>query len=208
MSSHSRHTRSSDRAAEAWTRRQAALSLRWGTSDFEVHERERPGFRSAPASSTIKSPIDGTEVHFMSASTRRRRIFSTWAVTGLALACVAAFVWAVLWLRNSREAARFFSSSGSDDDADRGGGDDDGDGATRAGYVSSGVNAVGIFVINLAYTSLARRLTERENHRTATEHEDALILKLFCFQFINSFGSLLYIVFEVSKDMLSKDIFS
>ena len=34
-----------------------------------------------------------------------------------------------------------------------------------------------------------------ENHRTQTSYEDALILKLFGFQFVNSYTSLFYIAF-------------
>ena len=38
-------------------------------------------------------------------------------------------------------------------------------------------------------------LTAKENHRTDTEYEDALISKLFAFQFVNSYGSFFYIAF-------------
>ena len=34
-----------------------------------------------------------------------------------------------------------------------------------------------------------------ENHRTQTEYDDALIIKLFAFQFCNSYSSLYYIAF-------------
>ena len=34
-----------------------------------------------------------------------------------------------------------------------------------------------------------------ENHRTQTQFEDSLILKLFGFQFVNSYSSLYYIAF-------------
>lgn len=34
-----------------------------------------------------------------------------------------------------------------------------------------------------------------ENHRTATEYEDSLIFKLFCFTFCNSYGGFIYLAF-------------
>ena len=34
-----------------------------------------------------------------------------------------------------------------------------------------------------------------ENHRTQTQYDDALIIKLFAFQFANSYASLFYIAF-------------
>lgn len=38
-------------------------------------------------------------------------------------------------------------------------------------------------------------LSSTENHRTQTSYEDALIIKLFGFQFVNSYTSLFYIAF-------------
>lgn len=38
------------------------------------------------------------------------------------------------------------------------------------------------------------------NHRTATAFEDALIVKTFCFQFVNSYCSLFYIAFFKVSD--------
>ncbi len=34
-----------------------------------------------------------------------------------------------------------------------------------------------------------------ENHRTATEYEDSLVAKLFCFTFCNSYGGFVYLAF-------------
>lgn len=34
-----------------------------------------------------------------------------------------------------------------------------------------------------------------ENHRTQSQYDDALIVKLFAFQFANSYSSLIYIAF-------------
>lgn len=47
----------------------------------------------------------------------------------------------------------------------------------------------------LAYFSryLSKRLTEKENHKTATSHQDAVISKFMLFDFINFYGTLFYI---------------
>ena len=42
---------------------------------------------------------------------------------------------------------------------------------------------------------VAAALSLRENHRTDTEYEDALISKLFLFQFVNFYSSFFYIAF-------------
>jgi hypothetical protein len=49
--------------------------------------------------------------------------------------------------------------------------------------------------MNAVYGDMAITMTERENHRTDTDFEDALIAKLFAFQFVNSYASFFYVAF-------------
>uniref|UniRef100_A0A1I8HHK0 Anoctamin n=1 Tax=Macrostomum lignano TaxID=282301 RepID=A0A1I8HHK0_9PLAT len=61
--------------------------------------------------------------------------------------------------------------------------------------VSSLLNAVFIIVIGKVYNNIAYALTNWENHRTQSDYDNALILKLFAFEFANSYSSLFYIAF-------------
>jgi len=54
---------------------------------------------------------------------------------------------------------------------------------------------VQITLFNIVYAARAIQLTDNENHRTDTLYEDALIVKLFVFQFINSYTSFFFIAF-------------
>jgi hypothetical protein len=45
------------------------------------------------------------------------------------------------------------------------------------------------------YQFIAVKMTDRENHRSATAYEDALIVKLFLFQFVNHYSSFYYLAF-------------
>ena len=45
------------------------------------------------------------------------------------------------------------------------------------------------------FTDIAAHLTDGENHKTDTDYEDALVLKSFIFNFLNSYTSLFYIAF-------------
>lgn len=45
------------------------------------------------------------------------------------------------------------------------------------------------------YDIIAKKLTQWENHRTQTEVDDALVYKLFAFEFLNSYGPLFYTAF-------------
>lgn len=68
-------------------------------------------------------------------------------------------------------------------------------GVALGGIIASLLNAVQIQVLGMFYQKLAIYLNDRENHRTDTEYEDALISKTFMFQFVNSYASLFYIAF-------------
>ena len=68
-------------------------------------------------------------------------------------------------------------------------------GDTMSSVIASIVNAVQIYVFNYLYGVCAESLTQRENHRTDSEHEDALVGKYFVFQFVNSYSSFFYIAF-------------
>jgi cytochrome bd-type quinol oxidase subunit 2 len=51
--------------------------------------------------------------------------------------------------------------------------------------VASILNALQIQVTNFVYSFIATALTDFENHRTDTEYEDSMVLKIFIFQFVN-----------------------
>jgi hypothetical protein len=57
------------------------------------------------------------------------------------------------------------------------------------------LNSILIVIFNHIYGSVAVALNDAENHRTETEYEDALIVKVFSFSFVNSYGALAYIAF-------------
>ncbi|KAL3878156.1 hypothetical protein ACJMK2_030526, partial [Sinanodonta woodiana] len=61
--------------------------------------------------------------------------------------------------------------------------------------VSAVLNAVSILLLGLLYDKMALKLTEWENFRTQTQFNDALIMKLFAFQFANSYASCFYVAF-------------
>lgn len=57
------------------------------------------------------------------------------------------------------------------------------------------VNAIIIIVINMIYQKIAIKLTEYENHKTLINFENSLIIKLFLFNFCNTFNSYFTIAF-------------
>ncbi|VDO07388.1 unnamed protein product [Rodentolepis nana] len=60
---------------------------------------------------------------------------------------------------------------------------------------SSCINLVCIFILKFVYDKIAVRLTDMENHRTQSEYDDSLTLKLYLLQFVNFYSSIFYIAF-------------
>lgn len=53
---------------------------------------------------------------------------------------------------------------------------------------------------------IAVALTNAENHRTDTQYEDSMIVKLFVFQFVNSYSSFFFLAFIAQNLESSKDV--
>jgi threonine/homoserine/homoserine lactone efflux protein len=66
-------------------------------------------------------------------------------------------------------------------------------------FIASLLNVSQIMLFNLIYQGIAVKLTDQENHRTDTEYENALILKVFVSQFINSYASLFFLAFVAAQ---------
>jgi anoctamin-1 len=52
-----------------------------------------------------------------------------------------------------------------------------------------------IIVLDTVYNFVAQWLTDREFHRTQTDYDDSLALKIYLFQFVNNYSSLFYLAF-------------
>jgi hypothetical protein len=67
--------------------------------------------------------------------------------------------------------------------------------AKKWGIISSICNLLIIQGFGAIYEIIAQKLTQWENHRTNTEHTDALIVKTFLFEFMNNYLVLFYIAY-------------
>jgi len=156
---------------ETWKRQQARLALEWGRGGFEATEPDRPSY----AGTVVQSPIDGAPLVWADPVHRRQRIaFSVAAVS----TCICMVIMVILSIFLFRWALTVRTGTHM--------------GPNLAG---SFLNAAQISVTDGVYRRLAVRLTEAENPRTETIFEDSLILKLFCFMSVNSYGSFYYIAF-------------
>mmetsp|Transcript_21436 Transcript_21436/g.30713 ORF Transcript_21436/g.30713 Transcript_21436/m.30713 type:complete len:368 (+) Transcript_21436:20-1123(+) len=154
---------------EHWKRENATVAMAWGTSHFEEHEMDRPQFIGEPK----KSFIDGSDMVWFAPEERfSRLIISRSFLTGL-LSLICGVVASIYVLKFELSAPI----------------------GSYASVVASVINTMQITLFNMLYQVIAVQLTDGENYRTDTNYEDSLIVKLFVFQFINSYASFFFLAF-------------
>ena len=167
---------------EFWKRREATLQMHFGMSNFEKSEEVRVKFINDIKGQKVKHPVTG-ELEYAPRpyyERLRKRIISA-SIIGLSILVILCINVVVYWFKSDLK--------NSDNELV----------ATYYKYIFSIILAITISVINKCYVPIAKHLTEWENHRTATEHQDSLIYKQFAVKFISSYASLTYTAFFENK---------
>lgn len=164
---------------EYWKRRQAEQSMLWGTTGFEEQEQDRPQFFGEQS----RSVVDGSkEQYFSPTQSLIRKIFSNTISTTLSIVVIGVFI-SILLLRFVIQFVPLLTFRIYNMDFNIG------------SFLTSILTAFTIEITNWLYEKLALLLNDIENHRTDTAYEDALISKVFLFQFICSYSNLFYLAF-------------
>ena len=153
---------------QLWIRQQNTICWEWGTTDLSQVEEQRPEYDGKYQ----KDPITGNmkKIPKETEWVRTRRIFGS-SVVGMFVALVLVTVVALFIYRASL--------------------DKDSYGPTLVGIG----NAVQIKIFNFIYGYVAVALNNWENYELPSQYSDNLTVKLFLFQFVNSYTSLFYIAF-------------
>jgi hypothetical protein len=155
---------------------------------IEFHGDERPGFYDPQAGFVPLDPaqytdaVEQSHIHNVVFSSPARSLFcGTFAYTviaflvGVVIAVSVGMIWFKLKLSDEL-----------DEDTD----------TIKVGNILGGMCAgVVITVLNIIFSGIAETLTNWENHRTDTQHENALVRKLFAFNFVNSYLPLFWVAF-------------
>jgi len=155
---------------EFWRRREKMIALEWGTIHYEVSEIERPDFQGT----MISSYVDGSRMLHFPSRARYRILFQSALGIILLVALVIGVVVSIYLIRFTLTPRL---------------------GDYNAQEVASFANSAQIMIANYLYGYISEYLTDRENHRTDTQYEDSMIMKLSWFQFINSYASFFYLAF-------------
>ena len=155
-----------------WTRKESILAWKWGTSNLEVSQGQRSDF----AGPWEEDPVTG--------KMRKRREPGGWprARKFISFSVVILFVGLVL---AAVVAIFLYRASLSKDSAML--------------QWTAFINALQIKVMGFIYSYVAKWMNDWENIEFQTEYDNALSIKLFMFQFVNSYTSLFYIAFVKSR---------
>lgn len=156
---------------EFWKRRQSTFDMKWGLSNFEKTEHDRPEFKGE----LIQSFINGDQMLYFAQRRRSYYIIQSFIVLVFLFAVMIGIVVGIYFARFSLQQ--------------------NGVNSTSSQFIASSLNSLQILAMNSISTRVALILNSRENHRTNTNHEDALIVKIFVFQFVNSYSSFFYLAF-------------
>ncbi|XP_060596933.1 anoctamin-4-like isoform X3 [Ruditapes philippinarum] len=168
-----------------WKRKQNEIEYDWDTADFEMEEETvRPEFENRVRRKR-ENPINKRLEPYVPNWSKCCRYGTTVSILLFFMAIVLVAVVGVIIYRIV--IAAVLSRTGQDDVKGRAG--------LIASATAACINLVIIFLLNFIYQRIAEALTELEQHRTESEWEDAFTFKMFLFQFVNYYASIIYIAF-------------
>jgi len=158
-----------------WRCNSSYHALKWGMVDAEEIEIEREEY----VGTVVPSHITGKPGKQYPNREKRRALVASNMIVTVFVTVVIALLGLVFYLK-FRLRTKALST---------------GDIEEFALVLADAINAFQIQLFQLIFNRLARYLCKRENHRTDTEFGDSLILKLFAFNFVNSYLPLFYIAY-------------
>ncbi|XP_076354778.1 anoctamin-4-like isoform X3 [Tachypleus tridentatus] len=176
---------------ELWKRYSAKITHHWDVTNFDtLEEHPRPEYLAKLSTVKKKKVNFITGVNEPCVSFWKRRVPCTifsWSVVLLLVTIAIAAVVGVIVYRISIQTVLYFTLS---------------DNQTLTSMVSlttsvtaALLNLVCIMTFNLIYRRIATFLTELEIHRTQSDYENSLTLKMYMLKFVNYYSSVFYIAF-------------
>ncbi|RLN57250.1 hypothetical protein BBJ29_003356 [Phytophthora kernoviae] len=167
--------------SEMWRRKNGLLGSLWGLQGFNEVFRYRPQFRGT----TSYHPVTDVKVLTYEDRSKRHRWFvvSVTVVTVM-VGIVIVALFGLFVLKHVINDQDYLTKRNIDTKYQ-----------TPLTLSVTVANAIQILILNTVYRLVARKLNDLENHRTDGEYENYLAIKVFLFQFCNSFASFFYIAF-------------
>ncbi|KAK9876029.1 hypothetical protein WA026_011144 [Henosepilachna vigintioctopunctata] len=169
---------------ELWRRKQKMIQWEWDLQGTELDEEPRPEFETS-VKTFRTNPVTREKEAYLSTKTKTLRYLVTGSAIVSMLLIVLCAVLGTIIYRLSLVSVIY-----------GGGGYFIKKHAKIVTSVSAAViNLIIIMSLTRCYHKLAIYLTNLENPRTHTEYEDSYTFKIFVFEFLNFYSSLIYIAF-------------
>lgn len=152
---------------EHWKREEARLSTNWGTGKTFKTESVRPEFEGKD----IPSKVTGKREKVFPRAEKNKRTIISYSIVVFFIMLFIGFSFIFFFCRKYLVHTSIVVMT-----------------LPVLAY------ALMILLVNNWISTVARKLTDYENHRTETEYENSLIKKVFLLKFFNSFYSLLHII--------------
>ncbi|XP_058065687.1 anoctamin-4 [Anopheles bellator] len=169
---------------ELWKRKQSVLVWEWDLQNIENEEDMRPEFET-----TVKTfrtnPVTREKEPYMPTWTRALRFMVTSSAVLFMISIVLGAVLGTIIYRVSLVSV-IYSGGGSFFRKHS---------KLFTTMTAALINLIIIMILTRIYHKLALYLTNMENPRTQTEYEDSYTVKIFVFEFMNFYSSLIYIAF-------------
>ncbi|GJQ75375.1 hypothetical protein Trydic_g23551 [Trypoxylus dichotomus] len=169
---------------ECWKRKQSVIQWEWDLQGVEQDEEPRPEFETSVKTYRM-NPVTREKEPYLPTWSKTLRFFATGSAVFFMLIVVLCAVLGTIIYRLSLVSVIY------------GGG---GDLLKRHAKIFTSISAalinlVIIMCLTRFYHKIAISLTNLENPRTQTEYEDSYTFKIFLFEFMNFYSSLIYIAF-------------
>ncbi|CAD1471715.1 unnamed protein product [Heterotrigona itama] len=169
---------------ELWKRRQAVIIWEWDLQNVESDEEPRPEFETTVKTFRI-NPVTREREPYLPVWSKVLRSCATSSIVFFMICVVLGAVLATIISRISlvavfyggggpflKKHAKIFTS-----------------------MTAALINLIIIMILTRVYHRLARWMVNMENPRTQTEYESSFTFKIFLFEFVNFYSSLIYIAF-------------
>ncbi|XP_050090305.1 anoctamin-5 [Anopheles aquasalis] len=169
---------------ELWKRKQSVLVWEWDLQNIENEEDMRPEFETTVKTFRI-NPVTREKEPYMPTWTRALRFIMTSSAVLFMISIVLGAVLGTIIYRVSLVSV-IYSGGGSFFRTHS---------KLFTTMTAALINLTIIMILTRIYHKLALYLTNMENPRTQTEYEDSYTVKIFVFEFMNFYSSLIYIAF-------------
>ncbi|KAL0116651.1 hypothetical protein PUN28_009940 [Cardiocondyla obscurior] len=169
---------------ELWKRRQAVIVWEWDLQNAEYDEEPRPEFETSVKTFRI-NPVTKEKEPYLPAYSKAIRYLATGSIVFFMMCVVLGAVLGTIVYRISLVAV-FYGGGGTFLKRHA---------KIFTSMTAALINLIIIMILTRIYHRLARWMVNMENPRTQTEYEASYTFKIFLFEFVNFYSSLIYIAF-------------